>query len=676
MKINPPAQRVYTYVTRPVVIISLLLTVIFLLPDRVSRAAATFTVNSLADTSDAAPGNGICADAGGLCTFRAALQEANALAGDDTINFSVAGTINLTGTLPTITSNINMNGPGSASLTVRRDTGGDYRIFFIDNRIVSISGMTITNGRTPDATPGFSKPGGRGGGIRQAGGELTLNDVIVTGNRTGNGATINNNNNAGWGGSGGGIEGSGVLTMTNVQITNNIAGNGATGFFAGSGGFGGGLIFGGTTLTMTNVDVTGNRTGDAGTTTSGGLSGNGGEGGGMYIQLASTARLTGVNINNNLAGDGDDGGDGGGMVFVSGQLTMTDCNVNNNSSGQGGTKFGSQGGLGGGILNFGQVTMSNCLVSGNSTKATARNDGSDGGAGAGILTNNVMSITNSTISGNQASPQGGRGGGIFNSANALTLTNVTITNNSGTSNTPFHSGQGLANGNVAVVRNTIIAGNGPAGTPDVTGVFTSQGHNLIGKATAGGNGSSGDQTGFTDGVNGDKVGTVASPIDPVLGTLGANGGPTSTHKPLTGSPALDAGDNALAKDASDNTLTRDQRGAGRFANSAGPGTGTVDIGAFEFHPVMEDITDKLTNQNQALAISFSVGDPVNDITVTATSDNQTLVPNTNLVISGTGTVRVLLMTPAANQVGSTVITVTVFSAGTPVATDTFTLTVN
>jgi len=673
MKLDPPAQRVYTSVTRFVVIVSLVLTGLFLLPNRVSRAAGTFTVNSLADTPDAVPGNGICADAGGLCTLRAALQEANAFAGDDTINFSVTGAINLTSALPTVSSNINMNGPGSSSLTVRRDTGGDYRIFFLDNRIVSISGMTITNGKTPDAVAGSGQFGGSGGGISQAGGELTLTDVIITGNRTGNGATINNNNTAGWGGFGGGIAGSGVLTMTNVQITNNIAGNGATGFSGGSGGFGGGLHFSGSTLTMTNVDVTGNRTGDAGTTTSAGLGGNGGEGGGMYITVTSTATLTRVNVNNNLAGDGDDGGDGGGMVFVSGQMTISDCNIKNNSSGLGGTKFGSQGGIGGGFLSFGQVTMSNCTISGNSTKATARNDGSDGGPGAGIFTSNVMSITNSTISGNTASPQGGRGGGIVNGANALTLTNVTITNNTGTTTTSFHSGQGLANTNAAIVRNTIIAGNGPSGFPDVTGIFTSQGHNLIGKASAsGGNGGSADQTGFTNGVNGDKVGTIASPIDPVLGTLGTDG----THKPLAGSPALDAGHNALAKDASGNTLTRDQRGAGRFSNSAGPGTGTVDIGAYEFHPALEDITDKATNQNTPLTVSFSAGDTVNDITVTATSDNQTLVPNANLALTGSGSVATLVMTPATNQVGSTLITVTVFSAGSPVATDTFTLTVN
>lgn len=674
MKIISPARSVYVYAARTGVVLLIALTVLFLLSSRISRAAATFTVNSLADTADANPGNGVCADAGGVCTLRAALQEANAFSGDDTINFSVTGTINLTGALPTISSNMIINGPGSGALTVRRDTGGDYRIFFTDNRIVSISGVTITNGRSPDGVNGTGQFGGFGGGIWQSGGELTLSDVVITGNRTGNGGTINNNNTAGWGGFGGGIAGSGVLTMTNVLITNNSTGTGATGFFAGSGGFGGGLHFSGSTLTMTNVNISDNTTGNAGVTTSGAMGGNGGEGGGVYITVTNNAQLTRVRIHNNTAGDGDDGGDGGGMVVVSGPVTMTDCIVSNNSSGLGGTKFASQGGIGGGILNFGLITMLNCTVNNNSTKATALNDGTDGGPGGGIFTQNVMTITNSTISGNHASPQGGKGGGIVNSANALTLTNVTITGNTGDGSTGFHSGQGLANTNAAIVRNTIIAGNGAPGTPDVTGIFTSQGHNLIGKATAGGNGDNNNQTGFTNGVNGDQVGTPASPIDPVLGPLADNGGPTQTHKLLAGSPAFDAGDNALAKDASNNTLTTDQRGAGRFANSFSPNV-TVDIGAFEWHGGLENITDKTTNQNTPLTISFAVGDS-EAVDVTATSDNQTLLPNANLALSGTGGVRSLHMTPALNQHGSTLITVTVSEAGVPVATGTFTLTVN
>jgi CSLREA domain-containing protein len=51
--------------------------------------AATFTVNSTADDPDASPGNGVCQTTGGQCTLRAAIQEANALAGPHTIAFNI-----------------------------------------------------------------------------------------------------------------------------------------------------------------------------------------------------------------------------------------------------------------------------------------------------------------------------------------------------------------------------------------------------------------------------------------------------------------------------------------------------------------------------------------------------------------------------------------------------------
>jgi CSLREA domain-containing protein len=71
-----------------------------------SRAqAAGFGVNSLGDTADASPGDGICATAGGVCTLRAALQEANANgAAADTITFTVTGTIALTSGLPNLSA--------------------------------------------------------------------------------------------------------------------------------------------------------------------------------------------------------------------------------------------------------------------------------------------------------------------------------------------------------------------------------------------------------------------------------------------------------------------------------------------------------------------------------------------------------------------------------------------
>ena len=60
-----------------------------------SVLAATFAVNSTADAVDATPGDGFCDDGTGNCTLRAAIMEANALAGDDTINLP-AGTYTLT----------------------------------------------------------------------------------------------------------------------------------------------------------------------------------------------------------------------------------------------------------------------------------------------------------------------------------------------------------------------------------------------------------------------------------------------------------------------------------------------------------------------------------------------------------------------------------------------------
>ena len=57
--------------------------------------ADIFTVNSTTDAVDANPGDGTCATAGSVCTLRAAIQEANAHAGDDTIDVP-AGTYLLT----------------------------------------------------------------------------------------------------------------------------------------------------------------------------------------------------------------------------------------------------------------------------------------------------------------------------------------------------------------------------------------------------------------------------------------------------------------------------------------------------------------------------------------------------------------------------------------------------
>src|SRR6185295_9289735 len=92
-------------------------------------------------------------------------------------------------------------------------------------------------------------------------------------------------------------------------------------------------------------------------------------------------------------------------------------------------------------------------------------------------------------------------------------------------------------------------------------------NNLIGDAASAG--------GITNGVNGNKVGFAVSAV--LNTTLANNGGPTLTHALVSGSPALNAGSNALALDAANQPLTTDQRGIG-FQRIIGV---AVDIGSYE-----------------------------------------------------------------------------------------------
>jgi hypothetical protein len=241
----------------------------------------------------------------------------------------------------------------------------------------------------------------------------------------------------------------------------------------------------------------------------------------------------------------------GGGVFNAGTMLITDSTVSSNTSE----------GKGGGIENLkGLMIIQNSTINGNA---------SDGDAGGAISNDfsGTLSITNSTLTGNTAD----HGGGVSNTvAGTITITNTTIAGNlAGFGGGIFNT---LADPVATVsLRNTIVALNSAPNGPDVLtsvgGSFTSQGHNLIGI---------GGVTGLTNGVNGDHVGSVASPLDPKLGPLANNGGPTFTQALLAGSPAIDAGDDSVL--SSPLFLTTDQRGPG-FPRLSGA---HVDIGAFEF----------------------------------------------------------------------------------------------
>ena len=209
--------------------------------------------------------------------------------------------------------------------------------------------------------------------------------------------------------------------------------------------------------------------------------------------------------------------------------------------------------------------------------------------GGGIFTSGVAVLVGDTISGNT----GTTGGGIWNlNGGSLNLTNVTIANNSatygggiynggtgaGTATTELRdvtiadnkasgSGGGAYNGSGDTfgLDNTIIAADslttsGAYNGIDTSGAFASLGYNLIGAAL----GSSGW-------VSTDLTGTASLPLNPMLGPLANNGGPTQTLLLLAGSKAINRGSTGLVPPGT----SAAQRGDARVIN------GTVDIGAVE-----------------------------------------------------------------------------------------------
>ena len=273
----------------------------------------------------------------------------------------------------------------------------------------------------------------------------------------------------------------------------------------------------------------------------------------LDIGLGGGIRNTGTLTITNTKVGGNRAQHAGG-ISNDGMLNLTDSIISGNRA---------VGGNGGGIRNTGTLTITNSTVRGNTgdnagggistngmlNLTLSRISGNSGGDGSGIRNFGTVNLANSTISGNAAVSDGG---GINNDA-TFNMTNSTITGN-----TANNRAGGVLNGDNGTVNlvNGIIAGNTAATRPDCFGLFTSLGHNLIGNTSA---------CAFTP-ATGDLVN-----VDPLLGPLRDNGGPTLTHALLPGSPAIDSGDDAACP-------ATDQRGVAR------PQGAHCDIGAFEFAP--------------------------------------------------------------------------------------------
>jgi hypothetical protein len=283
-------------------------------------------------------------------------------------------------------------------------------------------------------------------------------------------------------------------------------------------------------------------------------------GSGDLIELAPGTYTENVTVNQSVTILGIDplspaivNGGGTGPVFIIQSLdlstaplsaTLSMLTVTNGNAGDAATNEG------GGIQNLGTLTVVQSTINGNTASGTANPV-----VGGGIYNQNTLTVINSTISGNTAGT--GQGGGIFNQEGAIaTLVNTTINGNTaGTSNGGgFNNKAGTLN-----FTNTIISGSS-AGSVDCvnSGTIGTNDKNLV-------------QDGDTN------CGTPAVSGNPKLGPLQNNGGPTFTHALMTGSPAIDAGDDAVLGDPFN--LATDQRGPG-FPRKV---CAHVDIGATEFN---------------------------------------------------------------------------------------------
>jgi len=274
---------------------------------------------------------------------------------------------------------------------------------------------------------------------------------------------------------------------------------------------------------------------------------------GDVINLGPGKYVENVTVNQNVTIQGGpttgstvDGNQTGSVFTVNDTITAT-LSMLTITNGNAGDAAGNQGG---GIQNNGTLTVVQSTINGNTATT-----GESTGLGGGIFNHfsAALTVINSTISGNSATASG-FGGGLFNVEGATaTLVNVTINGNTagpgrggGLTNAPF----GTLN-----FTNTIISSSS-AGSGDCVnfGAIGTNSHNLV------------QDGGCSPAVSG----------NPKLGPLQNNGGPTFTHALMAGSPAIDAGDDAIL--GSPNFLTTEQRGPGfpRKANLH------VDIGAFEF----------------------------------------------------------------------------------------------
>ena len=541
-----------------------------------SALSATFVVDSTADAIDNNLEDGLCAVEGGGCTLRAAVMQANALAGADVIDLTGINDptdpilLSLSGDGPDeiwlesagaepyelggtpdasvgdldILEDLAIQGAGPGLTVIGWDAEATAdRIFHLQApagvtvNMISISDLAVTGGsvvtdaiehiacdnpvvEAPEEGPPVPPTEGDwvlkrfGGGIAIGSGAGIGNTCISGGDEGGSGGPPDGEEEES-----GGVE---AVVFTRLLVAGNSSESDAGGLYVAA------------PLTLSQSIIASNLS-EA-------------NGGGLYLDVDSviedttigkvfdTATTSNLGIEDAglvaLTGTGNHGENGGGM-FDTGfhSTTIRDSAINGNTA------------IGGGAI------ASRALITTNLTNTTiSGNLAAD--VGGGITTNGQMNLVNVTVVNNLATTDAAGGGGGLNSfgSGSFTLANTLITGNQ-------------MGGGEAELRDQNCGCTGTATCP--AGVFITRGGNLENASSC----SLGQD---------DLVG-----VDPLIGALAFNGGFTETHAlPLppvldgTGSAAVDAGSNSLCPN-------NDQRGILRSDDGDLNQTFLCDIGAFE-----------------------------------------------------------------------------------------------
>lgn len=505
-----------------------------------SASAATFLVTN---TNDAGAGS-----------LRQAVLDANAAAGPDDITFDAGlagGTITLTSGDLRISDDLTIVGLGEEALTLTNAAGRAMYVY--DNAALTLSGMTIANT-------------GQDGILARSSGDVALSNVTISGaswdavefRSPGADLTVTSSTIDGSGDDGVQIADGENVTVIATSITDNA--------FEG----------------LTSVD--GDTVGGDVVVTNSILTGNGGAGVYLYEVLGDVS-ITGSTLDGN-------GRDGVYLYTVFGDVSITGSTLDGN--GNGGLDIGD--GVGGNVL---------------VAETSASNNGSDG-LGFNDVTGTVIVTEVTAIDNNRAGIRisnvdglstivrttvaGSADEAIVARSSSVRVENSTLTENGDSPDDPV-VGSGFSG--TLDIAHTTISGNGIPGmtAPVIQAVdaIVTVDHSVIsdnngaGVFAASGTGTVAATNSLTPVGSALGASNVESDA-PLLGALANNGGLTETMLPQSGSPVIDAGDQAIAT-----APATDQRGGPRQV-------GTIDIGSVELNGGTVSVADATVAEDAGSAV--------------------------------------------------------------------------